>query len=750
MTDLLTQALKLAQHGWAIHPCLPRQKIPATKHAVKDATTDEQQIRVWWERWPEANIAIACGKPSGVYVVDVDVSAAGDVDGRQSLREFPELPDTVRQDTPRGGFHAFFRTDNPPKNKNAFRPGIDIRGDGYYVIAAPSIHPNGKPYIWTPDRAPWEFELSEFPYFMRPATKAPWEAVPAQSTQPPILPDDDNLRRASLYLQQCDPAVQGNGGHDRLLWASVAMVHGFMLSDKHALDLLIREYNPRCLPPWNLDDPRDRKDFERKVNEARKLVPKEQPGWLLNDAAYAPAPPNVSIDINAIRRNAVPKGPVSEGAYLSQDAELRYLTQPTGLLGELCGWINGISIRRQPFLSLAASLAFLGALFGRKISDHLNNRTNLYCMGVAPSSAGKTKILSCLRRLSAEAGCVGLIGGDGFASDSAIEKRLARQPSTVFLLDEIGHLFTHIKSGANQHTVRIIPTLMKLYSAAGDIYLNREYAEDEKQVQIVEPCCCIYGTSTELRFTAGISEDELEDGWLSRCLVFRTEGRPEKQRIKYSIKTPQSIVQQVLDWHTRKIEVHTEPGDLTGVLQGSTAALLPAPPPKIEVETEPDAECAFVEFDREATRKASQYPRYDAIWMKSEENARKIALIVAASENFDSPCITIANAEYAIRLIRYLITDFCGTLATAITTNSVDSQKQRLLSVIKQAGTSGCKRSELTVRSQWTKKRERQALLDDLIEAEQVVVECQPPRSVGRPAVVYWTTTNYRKHMDQK
>jgi len=206
MNQFLEAALKYAQFGWAVFPCAPRQKIPLTPHGVKDATRDAAQIRAWWDKWPEANIAVACGELSGVYVVDIDIKQATGVNGHISLQEFPDLPETVRQKTPRGGFHAFYKTANPPANKNGFRPGIDIRSNGYYVVLAPSIHPNGSQYKWVPDQGPGEIELAEFPDFMRPTTHA-WST--------------SSICPSSLSLSSCTPCLCSNSPY-HLYWSAVA------------------------------------------------------------------------------------------------------------------------------------------------------------------------------------------------------------------------------------------------------------------------------------------------------------------------------------------------------------------------------------------------------------------------------------------------------------------------------------------------------------------------------------------------
>src|SRR5215472_645544 len=67
----LRQALAYARHGWPVFPCRPGQKIPATAHGFRDATTDEQQITAWFGRGQRWNLAIATGVP-GPDVLDID------------------------------------------------------------------------------------------------------------------------------------------------------------------------------------------------------------------------------------------------------------------------------------------------------------------------------------------------------------------------------------------------------------------------------------------------------------------------------------------------------------------------------------------------------------------------------------------------------------------------------------------------------------------------------------------------------
>lgn len=281
---LVEYALEYAARGWRIHPCQPGQKKPLTQHGCLDASCDPDTIRAWWAKWPTANIGLCCGPESGISAVDIDYGPDKGVNGFESLKAFPPLPDTVYQDTPSGGRHYLFKTDKPPKKKNSFRNGIDIRGGNYYIILSPSVHPNGGRYAWAEGHAPGEIELAEYPDFMRPELEKP-EALPitTPATPPPTTTAPPNvIERARRYLATMDPAIEGAGGHGDLLAAARVLVTGFNLSDDATLSLLWNEYNPRCSPPWNPADPQERRDFERKVSEARNTPSAKAPGWLLS------------------------------------------------------------------------------------------------------------------------------------------------------------------------------------------------------------------------------------------------------------------------------------------------------------------------------------------------------------------------------------------------------------------------------------------------------------------------------------
>ena len=148
---MIRAAVTLARKGVAVFPCRPRDKRPATANGLKDATTDLKTIRQWWHHEPQFNIAIATGAVSKVFAVDIDGLDA-EIELRKLEAQHSALPPTVEVITARGR-HLYFQMPETPVVNSAGKiaPGIDVRGNGGYVLAPPSVHPSGKLYSWSVD-----------------------------------------------------------------------------------------------------------------------------------------------------------------------------------------------------------------------------------------------------------------------------------------------------------------------------------------------------------------------------------------------------------------------------------------------------------------------------------------------------------------------------------------------------------------------------------------------------------------------
>jgi putative DNA primase/helicase len=124
-------------------------KHPMTQHGLKDATTDRQTIEKWWSENPLANIGLPTGARSGVVVVDID-HRHGALETLERLeKRIGTLPATLVSRTG-AGLHHFYKYPGVTIRSGiaVLGPGIDIRGDGGYVVVPPSLHVNGKRYEW--------------------------------------------------------------------------------------------------------------------------------------------------------------------------------------------------------------------------------------------------------------------------------------------------------------------------------------------------------------------------------------------------------------------------------------------------------------------------------------------------------------------------------------------------------------------------------------------------------------------------
>ena len=144
--DMLHQALIYASRGWPVFPCQPGQKIPATWHGYRDATTDPDRIAAWFSLLPRWNLAIATGAP-GPDVLDVDQhgKAGNGFAALERLRRAGLLDGAsacVR--TPRGGLHIYF-AGTSQHNGHLVGQHVDFRSAGGYILAPPS-RVDGRPY----------------------------------------------------------------------------------------------------------------------------------------------------------------------------------------------------------------------------------------------------------------------------------------------------------------------------------------------------------------------------------------------------------------------------------------------------------------------------------------------------------------------------------------------------------------------------------------------------------------------------
>jgi hypothetical protein len=203
--SLKSAAKTYARREWGVFPLKVRNKRPATEHGVKDATTERVLINSYWGTNPDYNVALATGVDSGFFVVDIDPRNGGD-DSWDALTMDHDVPETLSATTGSGGKHYLFRyPDRPVLLKGKMATGIDIKGTGGYIVAPPSVHPDGGVYTWDNEDA----DIAEAPDWLLALVE---REAPKRVERGPVDPNDD--RPGSRFNAETD-------------WAEILEPHGW-------------------------------------------------------------------------------------------------------------------------------------------------------------------------------------------------------------------------------------------------------------------------------------------------------------------------------------------------------------------------------------------------------------------------------------------------------------------------------------------------------------------------------------------
>jgi hypothetical protein len=260
--DIVQVSLSYAALGFSVVPQLPGAKHPCVKwKPFQEQRPTEDQLRGWFERWPQAGLAVVLGPVSGLFAIDVDGPEAHEALVAR-LGSEPVAPKVLSGSGKPHRYHLFFRhPDLATRAKSTpWHKKLEFRGHRGIIILPPSLHKSGNRYRFAQGHSFNDMELPELPPAILEelaAQAATKKSSPRRLTAPstptrriPILRPDSVFGRARAYVAKVPPAVQGDGG-DRLTYTvACRLVLGFGLTPEHALPLLL-EYGDRCQPPWS-------------------------------------------------------------------------------------------------------------------------------------------------------------------------------------------------------------------------------------------------------------------------------------------------------------------------------------------------------------------------------------------------------------------------------------------------------------------------------------------------------------------
>ena len=495
-------------------------------------------------------------------------------------------------------------------------------------------------------------------------------------------------------------------------------MHGFCLDEPTALDIMHRRFNPRCEPTWS------DKELAHKIREAATKPHGKPFGWLKDDGPSIV--PISGVDLSVISSQGLGKARQKRSKSGAPDPGPipAHLLEVPGLIGQVAAHNLETCHRAQPVLALAAAIALQAVLCARKVMDSRGSRSNVYLVGLAPSGTGKEHARQLNKRILGDSGLINLEGPEDLASDAGLVTHIAKEPAALLQMDEFGRILRTIGDrNAPSHLANIVTILLKLWSSTTCRFKGKSYADEEQGKIANQPCAVLYGTTVEDSFLQSLTAESLSDGLLARMLIFEGDRTPARRRNVEARPVPTDILEVAKWW---------------GKFKGGPGNLTPENPDPLLVETVDEAEIAFDRLgelaDREAGAGESKRMRGAALWRRAEEKARKLALVYACSANHENPIIDGPAAEWGCQIAEHNTRRMLYLAESWISDGWFDARQKAVLRGIKDRGGS-VTRNELTRMTQSMTIRDRQQIIDNLLESEQI--ELETVTTNGRSAVRY-------------
>lgn len=692
-------------------------KHPATAHGYREAVPAQD-----FKYNAPYNVAVALGEISGCFVLDVD-----DIEGYQSLENLPPLPATFTVKTGNGQHYYFKYPDFPLKsNQGVLGENLEIKSNGSSAHVPPSKHISGRDYVVI-DESPiaeapqWIFDTinahnekreserleRQRAYDINYADKEAWSEDEVKSMLDEI---DPNLG----YYDWIQIGMALNeGGYPFTLWDQWSskgasyikseMQHHWRSFKRGGGVTMGSLVNMAQLNGWR---PPVREQAERPEVDLSRIQ-----GFL--NKSYDEIPFDIPLKVST---------PLAIIAKKTSTLGFDPLSLP-GLIGDTVRWIVHHAMLPQPELALFNTLAFAGAVFGRRYASPANTRTNIYMVGIAGTGTGKDHSRKCINSLAVAAGLQKYIGGNRIRSDSGLARAVETEPSQVMMIDEFGLFMQALGDPmAPAHIKSCSSLLMEFYSTSSSVYNHGTYADiKNKPIIIHNPNLAIYGTTTEGMYAKSLRKSAIESGDINRFIALKpaVEFPPTNHDAPYIVMADHAEL--VASWKA------FEPKSLGESINSSNIK------PKINVMTW--GVCNQIRRDLlDEQQRRVQVKPFGALWARLYENTIKIAMIQAIARDMTNPIFCPEDFAIGEAIVRNAIHYMESVAAEHMSDSETETHNLEILRFIKDSGGEVTK-SHILAKMRKLKKRELDDLLTSMIESE--AVEVVKKSTTGRPVSYY-------------
>lgn len=718
MSNIIEAALRLAAEGLSVFPCgSNKQAIVKWKEA---ATTDADRIRVMFGASSAVMIGVPTGYANGgIVAVDIDKDADPTKDGVAWFdANLAALGDTRMHSTKSGGYHLIYRMPDGVEIRNSaskLAPGVDIRGEGGYVVWPPS-----EGYSLAN-----EADVAELPEFIVEALRKPVAAAPKTVTSSLEEKHEKYVQRA-IDSELANVMRAANGTRNEALNKAAFALGQFVGAGMVTRSTIEAELT-RAASGAGMDEREDGISATIKSGlEAGMRQPREMPESVKPEVTEEIHPAARLITKANIRAVTAGRSKVFPPGIMELDGALKLLVDH----------IVSTAISPQPFLALGAALAAIGALAGRKYASQSDLRTNVFAILLGNSSSGKDHARKCVKHLFDVAGLGAYLGGEDFTAGQSIYGMLEVFPSRVCLLDEYGQMVAGMTSRkASSHKAEILPTLTKLFTSASEMVLGKEFAhqigkEGKKRIDYYQPHVCIVGTTVSEVLWKALATGAIGDGSLARNLVFQTpENVPDRNKRPPSIKNVAPELIETLQAIASGVPEHDYGGDIAGLMT------INAPMVPYIVPEAPEASAALDLLSDQMTgwmrRLDENSLPGDAFVGRWHEHTVTAAMIRAIGRNPIAPAIELADFLWAKTLTEHCIRTAMRETESHVADTAVESNIKRFLEKVRKAGRE-ITGKELLRMTRFLNDRERKEIIAATKETGDLVIRIEKTNGPDR------------------
>ncbi|MBL0869239.1 MAG: bifunctional DNA primase/polymerase [Phycisphaerales bacterium] len=724
---ILDHARQLTEGGLRVLPIPPRAKAPAIAGWQTLRLTGDQLAGAFIDE--SANIGTLLGEPSG-WVIDIDLDSD---DARRLADDFlPPTPATFgRAGAPRS--HRLYRLTSPAPTRKFLAPDgsmiLELRSTGCQTVAPGSVHPTGERIVWM---APDGSTVNEWPGDPAPidpehlrvnlealATACGWQAKPAKGSGAPSAPlaapmapaGSTTVYGARVLEAECsDVASTAEGGRNHRLNTAAFKIgqlipHEIERSDaERALMAAARQ----C----GLGDAEAFATIRSGLDGGAKY-PREKAERIVDtygvDLSYLDAKTSTPTDARCFDDEDPGHMPAE-------------LFNVPGFIGDVMAYTLASAPYPNRPLAFAGALALLATLAGRKVRDALDNRPNFYTLALANSGTGKdaprktnSMILDAVNMSRSLA--------DGIASGEGLEDALYSTPNLLIQLDEIDTLLTSVAKSKDGRYESLSKALLQLYSNADRRFNLRLKAGRQDRLSIDQPCLNLLGTATPANFYSALTVKQLTGGLVARFTIVEAGRRGAGQK-----PTIREIPERVLE--VARFWAELKPG------AGNMAETHPSPR-MIEITPEGDSLSEEIKKDAEAEYERAEIAGDQialAVWARVYQQARKLALVYAISENHKDPSIGAEAIRWAGAFAKHQARRTLFMAASHAAESPFDELVRRVIRRLREAPGRSMGHSDL-LRATKLDAKAFGSVIDTLAQRGDVIPEKVP--TGGREGIVY-------------